>query len=216
VAIIGSAPTVLQNQGHIIDGYDEIIRINNFKVKGIDLRRNNYDYRSKVGTRTDWHYSFYGSSIRTTKEELKGIKGHLCKCPNEEIVHLTEWHKKRRLEKGCGWAWIYRARSDFWQAPVYIPTKEHYLKCFHMLSNHVPTTGFSCIWEIINLPVKEIYITGFDFFKSGIHNVNDIWKPGKADDPIKHMPEEELRYLKKWAKEMPEITLDAHLRKLIK
>jgi hypothetical protein len=216
VAIIGSAPSVLQNQGDIIDKYDEIIRINNFKVKGVDLKGNNYDYRHLVGSRTDWHYSFYGGSIRTSKAELEGIKGHLCKCPNEEIVHLTDWHIKRKAEKGCGWAWIYRARTDYWQAPVYIPTKEHYLRCFYMLGNRVPTTGFACIWEMISLPVKEMYITGFDFFKSGVHNVTEIWKPGKADDPIGHVPQREFEFLKKWVKEMPKITLDKHLRRLIK
>ena len=212
MAIIGSAPSALQNDAQYIDAYDEIIRINNFKTIGTDLKGRNYDFRNRVGYRTDWHYSFYGGSIRTKHDELKGIKGHLCKCPNEEVVHLTDWHKMRKLEKGCGWAWIYRARKDYWVAPVYIPEKAHYLECFNMLDGHVPTTGFACIWELIQMPVREMYVTGFDFFTSGRHNINEKWRENNLDDPIRHVPMAEKAIFKKWVKQMPKIKIDKYLK----
>jgi hypothetical protein len=215
VAIVGSAPSALKNDAQYIDRYDEIVRINNFKTVGTDLKGRDYDFRPQVGYRTDWHYSFYGGSIRTSHKELEGIKGHLCKCPNEEIVHLTEWHKMRKLEKGCGWAWIYRKRKDYWIAPLYIPTKAHYLECFDMLGQHVPSTGFACLWEFASMPVKEMYVTGFDFFTSGVHNINEKWNKGMSDDPIRHLPEKERAIFKTWAKKMPsKIKLDKYLRRL--
>lgn len=216
VAIIGSAPSARDNTAKFIDGHDEIIRINNFKTVGTDLRGHHYDYRDKVGYRTDWHYSFYGGSIRTKREDLIGIKGHLCKCPDKELVHRSQWHEERGLRKACGWAWIYRARTEYWQAPVYIPKVEHYMKCFEMLGGHVPSTGFACIWEFVNLPVKSMYVTGFDFFRSGIHNIDEQWRPGKKDDPIRHIPEKEFEIFKRWAQKMPsKIQLDYYLRKQI-
>lgn len=216
VAVIGSAPSVKQNEARYINGYDEIIRINNYKTKGVALNKKPYDYTANVGSRTDWHYSFYGASIRKTSEELKkdGIKGHLCKCPNAN-AHMTEWHKMRGMQKGCDFGWIYRIRKDYWVAPVYIPEKEHYLKCFHLLGGHVPTTGFCCIWEMVNIGPKKIYITGFDFMTSGVHNVDEKWRPGIPDDPIGHVPHKEFEIVKKWIKEIPWVNPDEYLRKRI-
>jgi len=216
VVIIGSAPSALDNNSESIESHDEIIRVNNFKTTGTDLKGRYYDFRNKVGHRTDWHYSFYGGSIRTKVEELEGIKGHICKCPNEEIVHMTDWHKERHFEKACGWAWIYRKRNDYWVAPVYIPIKSHYLRLFNILGGHVPSTGFACIWEMLNLPVKRLYITGFDFFRSGVHNINEHWSTGKnPDDPIKHLPEKEFEFFKEWVKTDNRIYVDNHLRRMI-
>lgn len=214
VAIVGSAPTVLDNIRADIEGYDEIIRINNYKTKGIDpLRNRPYDYTANVGNRTDWHYSFYGSSIRKTQEELKAdrIKGHLCKCPDNNC-HMTAWHEKMGWQKGCDFRWIYRVRQNYWVAPVYIPEREHYLKCFNLLNKHVPTTGFCCVWEFINIKPKRLYITGFDFFESGKHNIDDMWRPGRADDPICHVPRVEYKYVKGWALQYEWIRVDKYLR----
>jgi hypothetical protein len=217
VAIVGSAPSVLNNTCDMIENNDIVVRINNYKTRGIDLRSVPYDYTQNVGVRVDYHYSFYGGSIRTTGQELKdaNCKGHLCKCPDEEIVHMTEWHKARKALHGCGWAWIYRRRLGYWVAPVYVPEKEHYLKLFNILGQHIPTTGFSCIWEISQLEPKQMYITGFDFFSSGKHNTDEMWRTKNNDDPIKHVPEVEAKLLKQWAYKNKMYKLDEHLRRML-
>ena len=81
VALIGSAPTVIDNVGATIDSFDLIIRINNYKIIG---------YQNNVGTRTDVFYSFFGSSIRKTVKELQqdGVKLIMCKCPNSKPIRL--------------------------------------------------------------------------------------------------------------------------------
>ena len=207
VAIIGSGPSMFDNTMEHIDGHDIIIRVNNYKMRG---------YEDKVGSRCDYHYSFYGSSIKKTSKELRqdGIKGHLCKCPND-ICHMTEWHEKNGKQNGCRFEWIYKNRQDFWIAPVYIPETRHYLQLFNKLNRHVPTTGFACIWEIMNLNPKELYITGFDFFVSKIHNGNEPWRSRNTDDPIKHLPLVEKHIFTRWAKENKYIKLDDYLKEII-
>jgi hypothetical protein len=41
----------------------------------------------------------------------------------------------------------------------------------------------------------SVYLTGFDFFSSCVHNVNEAWRPGNPDDPIGHAPERERAWL---------------------
>ena len=185
VAIFGSAPNCLENDGKEIDKHDYVIRVNNFKI-----------FPEKTGKRIDVHYSFYGSSIRTTKESIKDIKFHMCKCPNDFCFdHNVPWDPHNR---GSDFRWIYENRKDFWLAPVYIPTKERFMKYFDYLGGHVPTTGFSCILDLIDCEPQELYITGFDGFKSGLHNINERWrdKSKVRNDPISHIPEKETKLLK--------------------
>jgi hypothetical protein len=200
VVIFGSAPNCLNNKGSEIDKYDYIIRVNNYKIKG---------FEEQVGTRTDVHYAFYGSSIKISKEALKqeGMKFHMCKCPNAFCFnHNVDWDPHNR---GSDFRWIYRNRKNYWIAPVYVPTKEDFMKYFNMLDGHVPTTGFSCILDLMQCGPKELYITGFDGFKTKIHNVNERWrdKSNKRQDPIAHQPEKEMMLLNDWQKKYNYIRL---------
>lgn len=217
VVIIGSAPSGAQyNHCNDIESYDEIVRVNNYKTRGINNRGKPYDYTGSLGVRTDYHYSFYGGSIRKTPEELRadGIKGHLCKCPNDEC-HVTKWHEKTNQRHGGDFRPIYRRRKNFWIAPVYIPEKEHYMKLFNILEKHVPSTGFACIWEIIQCKPKQLYITGFDFMKTPVHNVDEPWLKGNPNDPIGHSWNMEAHIFKKWAFKYDFIKMDPVLRRRI-
>ena len=49
VAIVGSAPSCIENNAGFIDGHDLVVRINNYKIDG---------YENRVGNRTDVFYSF--------------------------------------------------------------------------------------------------------------------------------------------------------------
>jgi hypothetical protein len=202
VAIFGSAPSCLKNDGKDIDAYDIIVRVNNYKVKGLE---------DKVGSRTDVHYSFYGGSIKKTAEELEkdGVWLCMCKCPNELVVShhkMVSWDPKNI---GGDFRPLYRRRKDFWFCDTYIPTKEDFMPHYKLMNNHMPTTGFSCILTIMGLNPKEIYITGFDGFKSGIHNVDEKWndKSGRVD-PICHLPGVEIKMIKSFTENFTHIKVE--------
>jgi hypothetical protein len=90
------------------------------------------------------------------------------------------------------------------------------MKAFRLLHYHVPTTGFACLWEMFQLPIKQMYITGFDFMTSNIHNMDEKWNPGRQDDPVRHMHSVEADIVKEWARGNNKILLDKHLRKMFK
>jgi len=204
VAIVGSAPSCLDNRGEHIDGHDVVIRINNYKIKG---------FEEKVGKRCDVHYSFYGNSIRTTAEELKrdGCKMHMAKCPDGVPINC-DWHIERGKNNGVDFTYIYKLRKVYWVAPLYLPTCERYRWYFDKIG-HSPTTGFSCILEVLDTDAKSIYMTGFDFFSSGMHNVNEAWREGDQSDPLRHVPDAERDYIRKL--EDKRLIVDKHLEKIL-
>jgi len=203
VVLFGSAPSCLHNKGPKIDQFDVIVRISNYKIKGIE---------DKVGTRTDVFYSFFGSSIRKTKEELigDGVKYMMCKCPDAECHESAD--KERNL--GGDFRYIYKNRKDWWFTPVHIPTKEHYMQQFNLLGRHVPTTGFSAILTLSNLHPSELYITGFDFFSSKLHNINEAWRLKNPDDPVGHRPKKEYRKLLELVANKKFMRIDNTLKRL--
>jgi len=58
-----------------------------------------------------------------------------------------------------------------------------------------------------------VYLTGFDFFTSGKHNVNEPWRPGQPDDPICHRPDLEAAWLFENAGRFP-LVFDQKLEEL--
>ena len=64
-----------------------------------------------------------------------------------------------------------------------------------LLGGHVPTTGFSAIHDVLRFRPAHVFLTGFDFFTSGVHNVNERHKPMNPDDPIGHVPDRECQWL---------------------
>lgn len=184
VAIVGSGPGVLENSPGFVDGHDLVVRVNNYKLS------------PATGDRTDVFYSFFGNSIKKTPDQLRGdgVSLCICKCPDAHAIQ-SEWHQRRGKMLGVDFRWIYKRRADFWFCDTYIPSTEEFLSVFRMLGDHVPTTGFSAIVEVLSFEPAHVYLTGFDFFRSGIHNVNERWRPGDPRDPIGHRPERELQWL---------------------
>jgi hypothetical protein len=184
VAIVGSGPGVLDNAPGFVDGHDVVVRVNNYKLS------------APTGFRTDVHYSFYGASIVKTAEDLKRDGVTLCwaKCPNDHAID-SEWHRINGKMMGVDFRWIYQRRASFWFCDTFVPSKEEFLKVFELLDRHVPTTGFAAILEVLSCEPREVFLTGFDGFSSGIHNVNEPWQKKNPEDPIGHVPERELAWL---------------------
>lgn len=206
VAIVGSAPSVLKNKGSLIDGHDLVVRVNNYKTR---------QFAKWTGERTDVHYSFYGHSIKKAERDLwfDGVRLCMCKCPDSKPIE-SPWHEGERY-RGVDFRWIYEKRQSFWFCDTYIPTDEAFLEPFELLGRRMPTTGFSAIYEILQYDC-HVYLTGFDFFSSGRHNVNERWRPGQQDDPIRHAPEIERAWLTQYVKKnSDQVRIDATLRRLI-
>jgi hypothetical protein len=185
VAIVGSGPGALDNEPGFIDSHDVVVRVNNHGIGG------------SLGQRTDVHYSFYGGSIKVKREDLiaQGCKLVMCKCPDAKFIE-SEWHKRNNKPLGTDFRYIYRNRKDWWFCPTYVPTRDEFMASFDLLEQHVPSTGFSAILAVMAHGADAIYLTGFDFFASRIHNVSEPWRPGNPDDPIGHSPERERDYVR--------------------
>lgn len=184
VAIVGSGPSCLDNEVGFVDSHDVVVRVNNYRLT------------PNTGTRTDVFYSFFGSSIRKSVEELKadGVRLCMCKCPNAYAIH-SAWHIRNNKMLGVDFRLLYERRQNWWFCDTYIPAVEDFMRVFELLGKHVPTTGFSAIQDILDCEPSSLYVTGFDFFRSRIHNVSEPWRSGNPSDPIGHVPERELRWL---------------------
>jgi hypothetical protein len=203
VAIVGSGPSVLDNRPGYIDSHDIVVRISNYKL---------YE---ETGIRTDVHYSFYGTSIKKSRQELieDGVYLCMCKCLNSKPIN-SPWHDKYGKSKGIDYRYIYQDRRNWWFCPTYIPTDDEFLAHFDLLGGHVPTTGFAAILDILSYEPKSIYLTGFDFFTSKVHNVDENWRKNNPSDPIGHVPLSEFRWLEKNIKKYS-IKTDSALRRML-
>ena len=207
VALFGSAPSCYDNDSRAIDKHDLIVRVNNFVFEG---------HEEQVGHRTDVFYSFYGSSIKKDAEALhrQGVKLCMSKLPNDKPFS-SSWHERNNMPYGVDYRYIYKRRASWWFCETYVPETERFMELFNLLDKHQPTTGFSAIWELLSYDIASIYITGYDFFRSGMHNGNQKWRSKNHDDPFKHEPEKEAQLLKKWASEDKRIRLDKRLRRCV-
>jgi hypothetical protein len=162
-------------------------------------------------------YSFFGTSIRKTSDELKndGVKLCMSKLPNAKVLE-SAWHRDNDKMIGVDFRSHYerRARMNFWFCDTYIPTVEEFFVGFKLLGDHMPTTGFSAILDVLSFKPAAVYLTGFDFFRSNLHNVDEPWKQKNADDPFKHEPEREREWLVKNVREHP-LALDIDLARVI-
>lgn len=203
MAIVGSGPGVLDNRPGFIDGHDIVVRVNNFKLS------------EPAGRRTDVFYSFFGRSVRKTAEELQrdGVTLCMCKCPDSHPIQ-SRWHEQHNKMLGVDFRYIYRDRANWWFCDTYVPDDAEFLRTFDLLGQHIPTTGFAAIHKVLTLKPAKVHLTGFDFFASGIHNVDERWRPGRPDDPIKHEPERELAWLARNRSRHP-LSFDPQLTKIM-
>lgn len=203
IAVVGSAPSVLDNDPGFIDSHDIVVRINNHKC-GI-----------AQGFKTDAHYAFYGTSIKRSSEDLRreGCRLCMCKLPNAKPLE-SKWHEANGKQNGIDFRYVYRNRASWWFTDTYIPSVESFMTKFELLDRHIPTTGFSAILDVLRCDIARAFITGFDFFSSGLHNVDENWRPGDPADPIGHRPVLEAQWLEANASRYP-LTFDPVLTKIL-
>lgn len=201
VAIIGSGPGVLQNAPGIVDAHEVVVRVNNYKLG------------EAQGYRADVFYSFFGTSIRKSAQELArdGVTLCMCKCPNSKPIQ-SEWHERHGKLAGIDYRYIYRNRAGWWFCDTFVPDDAHFMRAFNLLGRHQPTTGFAAILDVLACEPASVFLTGFDFFTSGVHNVDEAWKEKNTDDPICHRPDLEAAWVRANARLF---TLDRKLQEIV-
>lgn len=203
VAVVGSGPGCVDNEIGFIDSHDVVVRVNNYRLVG------------GTGRRTDVFYSFFGTSVKKTAEELRADGVTLCmsKIPNAHAIE-SEWHRINDKMIGVDFRPHFARRQNWWFCDTYVPSVEEFLVPFNLLGRHQPTTGFAAVFDVLSFDPASVYLTGFDFFRSKIHNVNEPWQTKNSDDPIRHEPERERAWLVENMRRFP-ITGDAALRQAL-
>lgn len=202
VAIVGSGPSSLTNEPGFVDSHDVVVRVNNFKTG------------EAQGFRCDVHYAFYGTSIRKSVNELQaaGVTLCMCKLPDSRPIEC-DWHLRNNKIAGIDYRYIYRNRRSWWFCDTFIPDDARFLAKFEMMGKHQPTTGFAAILDVLECEPASVYLTGFDFFSSGIHNVDEPWQHKNSDDPICHRPDLEAAWVRANAHRF---TFDTQLQEIVR
>lgn len=207
IAIIGPANSAIENElGSYIDGFDIVVRIN----KSIDVVDK---YAKFIGNKTT--VLFHGldetpktgcGSIETTKWKKKGVKKVYYPLNIDKFyLNLTNYFKKNSA-----------------LLPISQIDKALYDEISYKLDNFIPTTGFAAIYILLSSNFKELYISGFTFFKtnhlSGYRE--DLKDNSEAILLMKqygnHDPEREFELFKKMIKNNKRnIKLDTKLLELL-
>lgn len=201
VAIVGSGPGVLTNEPGFVDSHDVVVRVSDYKTS------------EQAGHRCDVHYSFYGNSIKKNRVALQndGVTLCMCKLPNSQPID-SAWHRAHGKLEGIDYRYIYRKRWAWWFCDTFVPDDARFIEKFELLGKHQPTTGFAAILDVLDCRPRSVYLTGFDFFRSGLRNVDEKWRAGDPHDPICHRPDLEAEWI---ANSAERFTFDSNLQSII-
>ena len=144
ILIIANGPSILENLfGEEIDKFDEIGRINNYKIN---------NFKQYVGQKTTIWFNGGNQNLKKPKIYPKKVVVFI----PYEILNRKEEKVKEKLP--------FRLGMD---SNDYVVIKKEKMKEYENRSNiDRPTTGFnSILWAIDNY--KEVIIHGFDFFQDG-------------------------------------------------
>ena len=180
VAVIGPAPYLLEKgMGALIDDYDIVVRPNEI----IPPR----DIRCDYGDRTDILFCNFGTIW------MPGIKRKIALDDHEE------YFKKLKLVVACGIKTVH-ADTDYLSWPdervsdlvknfneinsyglpfYWIGVKDY--KILHSKVGVEYNTGIGAIMMLLQYPVRELYVTGFSFYKGG-NSYDELYYPGHTDE----------------------------------
>lgn len=201
VIILGSAPSVIKVDADFMDSFDIIVRLNNYK-------------HFNSCTRTDVYYSMMGGSIMKTNGELKkdGVKFIFCKNPFRKIIVRNPGGSVNHLQsQDCRTPYMNNrsSRVKWFELPYFLQTLKNW-KWITGRINKVTTTGLAAIVDIYRYRPSKMHIAGFDFFASGLHNINipSHIKPW----PKHHDFKAEFLFVRDFVAEHKNITVDDTLQ----
>lgn len=214
VVVVGPAPSILGSKQHdIINSYDIVVRLN----KALPLPNN---LKEDIGSRTDVLYncmnpsSECGGDIDIDLLKKCGVKylvspyGQVSGPKyrfNRDILSFSE----KNLEKGKG--------KTFSIPFCHIDTA-YFKKLLKIMQ--LPNTGICTILDILKHPIKELYITGFTFFKGGYikeyRRYNEKQVLEKMAKYNLHNQEKQLKYMRQILLNDKRIKLDQTLIDILK
>lgn len=156
VAIIGAADSAFDKEnGSFIDDFDIIVRVNK-APHSWTLEKAKF-----IGSRTDvLFHSFYenmrsgGGPIDFNLYRSQGI---------EFLVNPNNNFKGLRTH-------LNYFKRNFNNVITYILPRSLYNKMMNNFGDIIPTVGFSALYTVLNSNCKEVFITGFTFFKTPYAN----------------------------------------------
>lgn len=159
VLVLGSAHCVAKLEAEFMDGFDVIVRCNNYKIFN-ECRR------------TDIYYSFLGGSVKKSMDSIveDGAKFVFCRCPDADFSHHAggEYIPGRSYDART----VYEHRKNWFKLPYFVQTTENYESNF-LLCDRLLTTGVSSIVDVLRYNPARVYVAGFNFFTTLIHNVDE-------------------------------------------
>jgi hypothetical protein len=152
IAIVGAANSAFDNKnGEYIDGFDIVIRINKAIVNW-DVKNEDY-----IGRKTDLlFHNFYeneesgGGKLDFSLFKRRGIEYVINPNSNFSSVRLNYNYYKKYL--------------NFNKTHILKPSL--YKKMIVPFGELKPTMGYAALWCVLNSDFKEVFITGFTFFKT--------------------------------------------------
>lgn len=199
VAVIGAADSAFEKEnGEYINGFDYIVRINK-APHSLTPEKHRF-----IGNRTDvLFHSFFelteggGGVIDWELYQKQGVQFLIN--PNNDFKGLV--------------AHLNYFKRHFHKNKTYLLPHSLYKEITRNFGKWVPTVGFSALYTVLNSGCKEVYITGFTFFKTPYADdyrdeVKDVEKNTKfMKKQGFHNPDLELREFMTQAKENKEINI---------
>lgn len=193
IAIIGAASSAYEKElGKYIDSFDLVIRIN----KALTTWKNENEVF--IGTKTNiLFHSFYennqsgGGPLDFQLYEQRNVQYVVNPNNNNEGWRLNyNFYKKYNLFK-----------------ITYLLSKAYYQEMAQPFNGLRPTVGYAALYSVLKSPFKEVYITGFTFFKTP-------YSKGYRDDLVDM--EANKRHIKAQGLHDPDIEFREFLRMLEK
>lgn len=177
VVIVGPSPSLEgSGMGKKIDEFDIVVRIN----KAFPLEEGQSD---DIGSRTDIHsHCLHESENCGGPVRYKEMK--------EQDVFMIACYPK--ISPFAGDVNRFQQRNKEWNIPHHIINLEYYKKLNNWLGTR-PNSGILTIYDIVAQDVKELYITGFTFFRDG-------WRKSYKDIQVVLGPNPTEAKINEWRK----------------
>ena len=221
VVIVGPSPHLIDsNQGSLIDQYDIVVRVNYFQTP-IDIKQ---DY----GSRTDVMFHNFGTPHMTALKKL--IETHPEDFNRVQFLACPLLYGTRNKEEDfMSWSddhigdVVHNAQEiNVNNVPFYWIGPKRYQQIYKELGCQ-PYSGTLTISILLSLPIEELFITGFTFYR-GQKTPSDLYFDGyKTKEYKNNMPghggessEKSFQYFKNlYQQHSDKIVVDDTLDKII-